>query len=57
MQARQKQGLADLRPNATVMCFLCLLIKPQASAVKFHAHHVCAECADKVRAKPERKPD
>jgi len=57
MQARQKQGLADLRPNATVMRFLCLQPKPQAGAVKFHAHLVCAECAAKVRAKPERKPD
>lgn len=54
MQPRQKQGLADLRPNATIPCFLCLQSKPQAGAVKFHAHHVCAECAVKVRAKPER---
>ena len=57
MPARQKQGLADLRPNVTVQCFLCLSPKPQASAIKFHAHHVCAECAAKVRAKPERKAD
>ena len=54
-QAHHKHGLADLRPNATVNCFLCLLPKPQAGAIKFHAYHVCAECAAKVRAKPERK--
>lgn len=53
--AQHKRGLDDLRPNATINCYYCLQPKPQASAVKFYAHMVCAGCAAKVRAKPERK--
>ena len=46
--------LADLRPNALIDCMYCNHPKPQAGAVKFHAHHVCAECAAKVLAKQEK---
>ena len=50
---RRQKTLADLRPNTTIDCFYCRQPKPAAGAVKFRAHHVCAECAAKVRAKPE----
>lgn len=42
--------LADLRPNATVFCLYCQQTKPQPGAVKFHAHHVCAQCVQKLQA-------
>jgi len=42
--------LADLRPNATIRCLRCDQLKPQAGAVKFHAHHVCADCTKKLQA-------
>jgi hypothetical protein len=42
--------LADLRPNATIRCLRCDQLKPQAGAVKFHAHHVCVDCTKKLQA-------
>ena len=42
--------LADLRPNATIRCLYCEQTKPQAGAVKFRAHHVCADCTKKLQA-------
>lgn len=42
-------GLHDLRPNATIRCLYCDQTKPQAGAIKFHALHVCADCAQKLR--------
>lgn len=48
--------LADLRPNATVHCMVCEQQRPAAGAEKFHAHHVCRECAAKLRAKPRQSP-
>lgn len=47
--------LADLRPNATITCFYCNTTKPQVGSEKFRAHHVCAECAKKLRALPEKE--
>lgn len=44
--------LADLRPNATIRCLHCDQLKPQAGSVKFHAHHVCADCTKKLQAGP-----
>ena len=57
LQAAQAQTrtMADLRPNAAIHCMYCDQQRPQAGAVKFHALHVCAECAAKVRAKPEKQ--
>lgn len=49
--ARPKQTLANLRPNATITCLRCDQTKPQAGAIKFRAHHVCAECAKKLQDK------
>lgn len=46
-----KQTLASLRPNTTVICLQCLESKAAAGAVKFHAHHVCADCAAKLKLK------
>lgn len=48
---RPKQTLADLRPNATIKCLQCDRQKPQAGSVKFHAHHICEECAAKLKSK------
>lgn len=50
--------LADLRPNATIECLYCGQTKPQAGAVKFRAHHVCADCVKKLQAGegPAKKP-
>lgn len=50
MTTRKRPTLADLRPNATVQCMYGHAA-PAAGAVKFRAHHVCAECAAKLRAK------
>ena len=47
--------LADLRPNTTVRCLVCDQTKPQATAVKFHAHHVCGDCAARLRTQKEKK--
>ena len=55
MKRQPTRTLADLRPNAAIHCMYCDQQRPQAGAVKFHALHVCAECAAKVRAKPEKQ--
>ena len=47
-----KRTLADLRPNATIVCFYCGETKPQVGAIKFRAHHVCQACAAKLQALP-----
>lgn len=52
--AAPTRTLADLRPNTTVRCLYCSQDKPAAGSVKFHAHHVCSDCAAKVRAKQEK---
>ncbi|MDD2730383.1 hypothetical protein [Malikia sp.] len=54
MTDKPSRTLSDLRPNSTVRCLVCDQTKPQATAVKFHAHHVCSDCAAKVRAKQEK---
>lgn len=54
MKPAATRTLADLRPNATVHCMVCEQQRPAAGAEKFHAHHVCRECAAKVRAKQEK---
>lgn len=46
-----KRTLADLRPNATITCFYCGKVKPQAGSRKFRAHHVCADCIKKLNQK------
>lgn len=46
--------LADLRPNTTVHCMVCEQKKPQVGSEKFHSHHVCKECAAKVRGVKEK---
>ena len=46
--------MADLRPNTTIQCLYCNAQKPQAGSVKFRAHLVCADCAKKLQAKPEK---
>ena len=51
MSARQRPGLADLRPNATVQCLHCEQARPAAGAVKFHSHQVCAACVAKLKLK------
>ena len=51
-QTARSNTLSDLRPNAQIDCFYCRQPKPAAGSVKFRAHHVCAECVAKVRAKP-----
>jgi len=56
MKPATTRTLADLRPNATVHCMVCEQQRPAAGAEKFHAHHVCRECAAKVRAKPRQSP-
>lgn len=53
---KPKKTLKDLRPNATIECFSCRTIKPQATAVKFHAHHVCAECAARLKNESKKPP-
>lgn len=50
-----RNGLADLRPNATIKCFWCGEEKPAAGAVKFYAYQVCAPCAAEVQAKSAKK--
>ena len=55
MKQPAKQTLADLRPNATIKCLHCEQTKPQVGSVKFHAHHVCADCAAKLHAKGKDK--
>ncbi len=47
--------VAGLRPNTTIQCLYCDQQKPQAWSVKFRAHHVCSECAKKLRALPEKE--
>ncbi len=51
----QTRTMADLRPNATIQCYYCHEPKQQAGAEKFRAHHVCAACAKKLRALPEKE--
>jgi hypothetical protein len=51
----QTRTLADLRPNATIQCYYCDKPKPQAGSQKFYAHLVCAPCAQKLRALPEKE--
>lgn len=51
MNQPAKQTLADLRPNAEIKCLQCDQQKPHAGSVKFHAHHICEECAAKLKAK------
>lgn len=46
-----KRTLADLRPNATITCFYCGKVKPQAGSRKFRAHHVCADCIKELNQK------
>jgi hypothetical protein len=43
--------LGDLRPNATIKCLVCAEDKPQVGSTKFHAHHVCAPCTQKLQSK------
>lgn len=50
MTTRKRPTLTDLRPHATVQCMYGHAA-PSAGAVKFWAHHVCAECAAKLKAK------
>jgi len=52
---RAKQALADLRPNATIKCLQCDRQKSHAGSVKFHAHHICEECAANLKAKEVAK--
>jgi len=47
--------MQDLRPNATIRCMVCDADKPQAGAVKFHAHQVCRDCVQKIQAKDKEK--
>ena len=49
-----KQGLADLRPNATIRCMVCDQHKTSTGAVKFHALHVCRDCAQRLQATKEK---
>ena len=51
---RANRTLSDLRPNAQIDCFYCRQPKPAAGSVKFRAHHVCAECAAKLRARQQK---
>lgn len=57
MKPDASRTLADLRPNATVHCMVCEQHRPAVGAEKFHAHHVCRECAAKVRAKKQGSAD
>jgi formylmethanofuran dehydrogenase subunit E len=52
MKRPAPQSLTDLRPNVTIRCLQCEQPRAAAGAVKFHGHHVCAACADKLRVKP-----
>lgn len=47
MKPSTTHTMADLRPKATVHCMVCDQQRPQAGSEKFHAHHVCRECAAK----------
>ena len=47
--------LFDLRPNATIDCMVCEKTKPQPGSVKFHARHICFECATRLQAMKEKK--
>lgn len=46
---KPKKSLADLRSNATIWCLYCEETKPQTGAQKFRAHHVCADCTQKLQ--------
>lgn len=47
--------LADLRPNATIRCMVCDKDAPAAGSKKFHAHHVCVACAQRLNTLKEKK--
>ena len=47
---KPKKTLADLSPGQTITCLRCEKEKPAAGATKFRAHHVCAECTQKLKA-------
>ena len=47
--------LADLRPNATIHCMVCDKDAPAAGSRKFHAHHVCVPCSQKLQAMKEKE--
>lgn len=51
MTTAVKKRLADLRPNAAIHCLHCDQRKPAEGAVKFHAYHVCADCAKKLEGR------
>lgn len=55
MKHLAKQTLSDLRPNATIVCLHCEQTRPQVGSMKFHAHHVCADCVMKLQAKGSEK--
>ncbi|GKS85824.1 hypothetical protein AVMA1855_16750 [Acidovorax sp. SUPP1855] len=48
-----RMTLADLRADA-IDCIACDLKKPAAGSLKFHACHVCAECATKLQAQTKQ---
>ena len=50
MTARKRSSLADLRLNDKVQCIYGH-VASSAGAVKFRAHHVCAECTARLKAK------
>lgn len=41
--------MKDKRPNATIVCFRCLLEKSSINSTKFRSYHVCAECTKELR--------
>lgn len=55
MKKQATRTLADLRPNATIRCMVCDKDAPAAGSRKFHAHHVCVACAQRLNTLKEKK--
>ena len=51
-----RKTLADLKPGQLITCLRCDQKKPAAGAVKFRANHVCAACAQQLKALPPHRP-
>ena len=47
-KGKPRLTLADLAPEQTIICFLCLMPQPAAGAKPFRAHMVCAGCVPRV---------
>lgn len=48
------KAFADLRPNAMIRCMVCNKEAPASESKKFHAHHVCGPCVQKLNEKKEK---